>query len=182
MKADPPLLKPSEALNRLQPDTIENGNSKTKSSAVEQTRYGFELGAIGLLTPPDMVCEVMDIQQIFPLPNAPAWLTGLINLRGNLVPVVNLSSLLGIEDNTDTINTVQNDYNMLVIGSDVKAAAVIIIGLPQPVSTERHEAELPPIANTAKQFVINAYSYQQRIWIDLDLEPYLISLSKQLVA
>ncbi len=182
MNTDPPLLKPSEALTRLQPDSIEDNNSEVKSSVFEQIRYGFKLGAIGLLTPPGMVCEVMQMQQIFPVPNAPAWLSGLINLRGNLVPVVNLSGLLGIEDNDETKNTLHSELNMLVIGSDVKAVAVIIKGLPQPVSTERHESELPPIADMAKQFVINAYSYRQRIWIDIDLEPYLMSLSKPLAA
>ena len=86
MNSDPPLLKPSEALNRLQPKSIESGDSETKSKAraFETIRYGFELGAIGVLTPSGMVCEVMDVQRIFHLPNAPAWLSGLINLRGNL--------------------------------------------------------------------------------------------------
>ncbi len=184
MNSDPPLLKPSEALNRLQPKSIESGDSETKSKAraFETIRYGFELGAIGVLTPSGMVCEVMDVQRIFHLPNAPAWLSGLINLRGNLVPVVDLGGLLRIEDNAQTKNNTQSNFNMLVIGSDVKAVAAIIKGLPQPVITQRFETELPPITELAKQFVINAYSYQQRIWIDLDLENYLMSLSKQQAA
>jgi chemotaxis signal transduction protein len=179
-EAEPQLLKPSEALTRLEPEAIED--SVAKSGTFEQVRYGFELGPIGVLTPLGMVCEVMDIQRIYLLPNAPTWLSGLINLRGNLVPVFDLGELLRIKDKADAKNNDPADFNMLVIGNDDKAVALIIKGLPQPVSTERLEPELPPITDIAKKFVINAYSYQQRIWIDLDLETYLMSLRDQLAA
>ncbi|MEE9302818.1 MAG: chemotaxis protein CheW [Thiotrichaceae bacterium] len=180
LKAEPPLLKPSEALNRLQLQSIEE--PVEKSATFEQIRYGFELGAIGVLTPLGMVCEIMDLQRIYLLPNAPAWLSGLINLRGNLVPVFDLGGLLGIKDEAETKDNISANFNMLVIGSDTKTVAVIIKGLPQPIPTKRHETELPPITDSAKKFVINAYSFQQRVWIDLDLETYLMSLHSQRAA
>lgn len=177
VKVESPLLKPSEALTRLQPQTIED--SEIESSTFEQLRYGFELGAIGVLTPLGMVCEVIDMQRIYLLPNAPSGLLGLINLRGNLVPVFNLGELLRVNDSTETEGDEQDDFYMFVLGSDVKAMAFITKVLPRPVSTEQHEPELPPIADDAKNFIINTYSFQQRIWIDFDLEAYLLFLRNQ---
>lgn len=180
LKVEPPLLKPSEALTRLKPQAFEA--SEAEERIFEQVRYGFELGAIGVLIPVGMVCEVMDAQRVYLLPNAPAWILGLVNLRGNLIPAFDLAGLLRVEDTTDAKNSDQPDLNMLVIGSDVKAVAITIKGLPQPVPTERREPELPPIAESAKTFVINAYSHQKRVWIDLDLEAYLMSLRRQRLA
>jgi len=174
------LLKPSEALTRLQLESIED--SVAESMVFEQIRYGFELGAIGLLTPIGVACEVMSIPRIYPLPNASTSLLGLINMRSNLVPVFDLVELLNIRGASDSETTTQSDSNLFVIGSGEKAVALIIKGLPQTVLTEIQETELPPIVDDAKKFVINAYNYQQRIWIDLDLEAYLMSLRSQLAA
>jgi chemotaxis signal transduction protein len=174
------LLTPSEALSKLQSEDIEKAT--TQSVAFEQLRYGFVLGAIGVLTPADMISEVLDIQRIYTLPNTANWMQGLINLRGNLVPVFDLSKLLNITDNTKTQDDTQIQQNMLIIGSGKQAFALIIDGLPQPITAERIETELPPIADYAKSFVFKSYSFQHRIWIDLDLENYLLSLRNQLAA
>jgi len=180
VKVDAQLLKPSEALTRLQPQTIEG--TKEEGDTFEQIRYGFELDSIGILIPSGMVCEVIDMQRVFLLPNAPAELSGLINLRGNLVPVFDLSRLMHVqEDNAENKDNNQDLY-MIIIGSDVKAMAFIINTLPQPIPTEQYEPELPPIAEKVRKFVVNAYSFQQRIWIDLDLEAFLVSLHSQQVA
>ena len=181
VKVEPQLLKPSEALTRLQPQTIEG--AREEGSTFEQIRYGFELGPIGIFIPSGMVCEVIDMQRIFLLPNAPKELSGLINLRGNLVPVFDLSRLLRVqEENTEGKDKYQDNLYMLIIGSDVKAMAFVIKALPQPIPTEQHEPELPPIAEYARKFVINAYSFQHRTWIDLDLEAFLVSLHSQQAA
>lgn len=174
------LLEPSEALSHLKVESIQD--SMEKGETYEQIRYGFTLGAIGLLTPPNMICEILEeLPQIYLLPNTAAWFEGLINLRGNLVPVFDIGRLLEVKGHAAN-DANKSKKNMLVIGSGEKAVAFIIDGLPQPVTAEREETDLPPIAEYSKSFVIKAYSFQERIWVDLDLETYLMSLHSRLAA
>lgn len=171
---------PSTALTTLQIQAIED--SRAKSAAFEYVRYGFLLGAIGVLTPVGMTSEILDLQRIYLLPNTASWMQGLINLRGSLVPVIDLGDLLNVRGNTTDKEHSKTERNLLVIGGGEQAFAIIIDGLPQPVTADRQETSLPPIADYAKDFVIRSYSFQQRIWIDLDLETYLVSLRGQLAA
>ena len=46
----------------------------------------------------DIVEEITNNQNSTNVPNAPNWVEGLINLRGNVVTLVNLSKLLGQEE------------------------------------------------------------------------------------
>jgi purine-binding chemotaxis protein CheW len=49
--------------------------------------------------PVDSVSEVAEYGTVAPLPGAPASVLGVRNLRGNVLPVVDLASVFGIERN-----------------------------------------------------------------------------------
>jgi purine-binding chemotaxis protein CheW len=51
------------------------------------------------------VREILDLRAVAPLPNAPAHLMGLIDLRGGTVPVVDLRRLLALPPAPDTPQT-----------------------------------------------------------------------------
>ena len=67
------------------------------------------------------VTSILEMQQITTVPNCPAYMKGIINLRGTVLPVLELRILLGIATNLITSNTcilvldlVQNGENMHV--------------------------------------------------------------------
>src|SRR5437867_10415360 len=60
----------------------------------------FALGREQYALPADQVHEVRPLGLLTRLPGTPAFLAGLINVRGRIVPVVDLRPLLGL--NTDT--------------------------------------------------------------------------------
>ena len=51
-----------------------------------------------------LVCEVLTLQDLTPVPCTPAWLAGVINLRGRIVAVLDLRQFFGLPDQgiTDT--------------------------------------------------------------------------------
>src|SRR5712691_130838 len=63
----------------------------------------FAMGREMYALPADQVREVRPLGWLTPLPGTPAFLAGLINVRGRIVPVVDLRSLLGL--NTDGPST-----------------------------------------------------------------------------
>lgn len=65
----------------------------------------FALGETLYGIPVDRVQEILDIRPVALMPNAPAYLLGIIDLRGDNVPVVDMRSLLGLASADDTPQT-----------------------------------------------------------------------------
>lgn len=59
---------------------------------------GHEVFAIGV----DAVREILDLQPMAALPNAPPFLMGIIDVRGEAVPVISLRRKLGLADDVST--------------------------------------------------------------------------------
>lgn len=55
--------------------------------------------------PVERVQEILEMQPISRMPNAPAWFLGMIDVRGQGVPVIDLRMKLGLEAASDTVNT-----------------------------------------------------------------------------
>lgn len=53
----------------------------------------------------DVVREILDYTSITRIPQAPAFMLGVVNVRGTAVPVVDLAQRLGLGDVQRTINT-----------------------------------------------------------------------------
>jgi len=51
------------------------------------------------------VREVLDYTRITKVPQTPNYMKGVINLRGSVVPVVDLNNKFGIKETTQTVNT-----------------------------------------------------------------------------
>jgi purine-binding chemotaxis protein CheW len=51
------------------------------------------------------VAEVLRMVAVTPMPEAPAWLCGVINLRGRIIPVIDLRRRLGLPPNPPGLNT-----------------------------------------------------------------------------
>jgi purine-binding chemotaxis protein CheW len=46
--------------------------------------------------PVETVLEILDMRELFRVPDAPAWLAGLLDVRGRGVPVIDLRAKLGL--------------------------------------------------------------------------------------
>lgn len=58
----------------------------------------FSLNEKLFAIPTNKVSEITKSMPLIKVPNAPDWIEGLINLRGNVVTLINLSKILFIED------------------------------------------------------------------------------------
>lgn len=63
----------------------------------------FRLGSEYFATETEKIQNISDMMQITKVPTAPSHILGLINLRGSIKPLVNISMLLNVEaDNNDS--------------------------------------------------------------------------------
>ncbi len=94
-----------------------------------------------------LVSEIIRLEKITSTPNAPAYVEGIINIRGEIVPAVNLHVLFNIQANEWTENnrvivveTKENKFGIIVDGvSEVrKISADMIKPVPPGISVDQH--------------------------------------------
>jgi twitching motility protein PilI len=136
---------------------------------------GIHIAELGLLVSKDTYCEVLDKIHVNALPNVHPWLSGIINLRGNLIPVFDLFLMLeeGTADN--------KKRRLMVIGQGEKAAALWIDGFPEIKDSECLQSlnELPVLPQLLQRFVASGYREKGQVWIDFKFEELFKALGRQ---
>lgn len=102
-------------------------------------RLGDEMFAINVFK----AREVLDVSHITRVPTAPAYLRGVVNVRGNAIPVVDLRRKFGLPDAADTLNT-----RIIVMELSIDGEQAVAGGLADSVhevlELEPHEINDPP--------------------------------------
>jgi twitching motility protein PilI len=129
---------------------------------------------MGLLVPAGVISEVVDGFAVHAMPNAASWFPGLVNLRGNLIPVFDLQALIG--PRTETFG------RLLVIDRGDRAAAIPVDALPTPVDPQHRSSHVPPVPSQIEPFVRRAYLDQNEIWLELDFLALFQSLGTRVGA
>jgi twitching motility protein PilI len=161
-------LSPVQALTHYIPSAELCPLAKSRETFKRGTecvsRYGFRIGNIGFLLAPEKLSEVVGDVRIHPIPTTPIWFSGLINLRGNLVPIFDLGELFGIDKKEG------KRLNLLVVDRGPKAIGVPIEGLPHTVPTARRLGQLPPLPPILQDLARVAYVHEKNIWLEFDFE------------
>jgi len=158
-----PWLSPHEALNRQ--FSRQAGEMTRAVAQIEFTRrLGFRIGNIGLLITEHSTSELSDMLAICSVPNTATWLVGIINLRGNLVPVFDLNGLLRIAQGSERTKM------LLILGEGESAGAIIIYDYPRHVTlTGEDKLEtLPPLPDILSPFATAGYEKEGQLWFNFD--------------
>ncbi len=75
------------------------------TTVVERTLAVFELGSEAYAVDTHVVREIARMQAIAPVPNTPGYLDGVTNLRGRIIPVVDLRMRFSMPAATHTSKT-----------------------------------------------------------------------------
>jgi len=165
------LLSPTAALTRF---SANPGKLEVYHTVSEhRQRYGFCIGGMGFLLATDETVEVVEFVSACPIPNTPLWFKGMINVRGNLVPVIELKLLLDIE-----VNNLAKW--ILIVGEGNKTVGIGIDILPHVVDTENEVDELPPLPEIIQKHVSTAVLHEKDIWLDMNYEELFADLFMKL--
>jgi len=66
----------------------------------------FNIGEDMYAIPVDLLTEIIISQNIFPVPTSPSHVLGVINLRGNIVPIVDIRETLSISQGRTTTSQI----------------------------------------------------------------------------
>jgi len=137
-----------------------------------ETRYGYTISNMNFLVPRDTVSEIIQDTNVFNLPNAPAWVDGLINLRGNIIPVMNLDKLLKNFNNEKTTNIL-----VLNNSDENESIAVIINELPVSLELNGSETTTKKYPAELQEFIANGFSQNNSDWVEFDLQKLFKTLA-----
>ena len=168
------------------------GQQQASSSASEsvearsaQSCQGVRIGKVGLMLSYEDSSELTEVPELYYLPNSPAWVKGLANLHGNLIPVLDVAEYLGIEAQTDhsAVHMPARAKNMLmVLGHGAEAAGVLVDGIPQRLTPlKRHKTDTDTAPELLLPHLRGAYFIDNQLWFDLDCSSLLTTLEQEMM-
>jgi len=124
------------------------------------------------------VQEIIKIISITKVPNSPYFVEGIINLRGKVIPIIDLRKRLGLERIAHT-----NDTRIIVVELENKIVGFIVDAVYEVLRISRSITEVPPelVTGINSEYITAVGKLDDRILILLDLEKILsINEKKQL--
>lgn len=164
-------ISPTDALNRFQPP---DGFVATAVEAEErQLRYGFRIADLALLLQAGTGSEIVPMMPQATIPHGPAWLRGMFNLRGNLVPVCDLRGVLDVPPAVSNVKPM-----ILVLDKGVRAVGFVIDGYPVALRALRRANQIPNLPEPLAQHVSAAFSTSDEVWLEFDHRAFLENAGK----
>jgi len=142
----------------------------TANEPYAPTRYGVCVAGLRLLIPVGAACEVVASIEVYEVPNTAPWFAGLVNLRGNLVPVFDLVVEAG--------HAAVPGRPLLVLNRGADAVALPVDRLPQVVGAPVEIAVPAGLPATIAPHVRAAYADHDAVWLDVALDALFESLGR----
>ena len=170
------LLSPSAALDEESLVSSADAGQGTAPGQGTTEWLGVRVGQIGLLLPVTAARELLDPPPAARLPHTPAWFTGLANVRGALVPMVDTARALDVERDSNA-----RRY-LLIFNQGDETIGLIVDGLPRRQAFEGRERTngLPPHPALLDGHLAGAYDRDGLLWFELDLDGFFRTLGTRI--
>ena len=128
---------------------------------------GFQLGGVRLVSPMGEVNELMQIPKIATLPGVKPWVLGISNIRGQLVPIIDLHGFLGLE------TTLPASHSRVVVVEDDEMMAGFLVeqslGI-QHFVLSNFEPPGSDVPQALAPYVKGEYRHGGRVFYELQLK------------
>ena len=152
--------------------TTESAQSTEKEQLRQLVGFtiGNELFGVDIL----MVQEIIKSTPITPVPNSPDFIEGVINLRGNIIPVIDLRKRLNIKKPADMP---QKDIWILILNVADRVTGFIVDSVTEVLKIHASTIEPPPdlvVAGLQSQYILGVCKIEQQLLILLDFNRILL--------
>lgn len=122
---------------------------------------GFRLGRHYFVAAMEEITEILRVPAFTRLPNVKPWVQGVANVRGRLIPVVDLDSFF----ETPSQESMRN-RRILVIDQQDQTDGLIVDGVEgmQYFPVDDFVAEVPDLPATIQPYVRGHYQRDDRVW------------------
>lgn len=122
---------------------------------------GFQLGGVRLVAPLGEVAEILKVPRVTALPRVKAWVLGVANVRGRLIPVIDLHRFLNL---TATVARLQ--WRVLVVEDGDLIAGLLVeqsLGMLH-FTQDSFESGVPEGLDALSAYVKGAYRQGGRVF------------------
>ena len=140
------------------------------ASATRREMISFKVGAQEFCVDITSIREIRGWTPATPIPQAPPWVCGVINLRGTVMPVMDLSLRLGF-------GAIEAQARSVIIVAEVHGGliGVLVDAVCETFTLDASALQAPPLAtgDAAGQFVSAIASIDERLVAVLNLSAIL---------
>jgi len=122
------------------------------------------------------VLEIIRMQTITKVPDVPSFVEGIINLRGTVIPIIDLKKRLNMK-----LTSYDDNTRIIIIKINEKSVGFIVDSVTEVLHVEPESIKEAPdiIAGIGKEYIESVISYDDRLIINLDLEKILTEKEKK---
>lgn len=120
----------------------------------------FRLGSEYFATETEKIQNISDMMQITKVPTAPEHIKGLINLRGSIKPLVDISMLLNIK-------TEGNQENIIILKLDEEEIGIAVDEVVEVIEID--DTTLQTVANDGKEHIRGVIEFNDYLLTVIDI-------------
>ena len=132
--------------------------------------YGVDIGSVR---------EIIRMQEITKVPRAPDFVEGVINLRGRVIPVIDLRKRFGFDATEMT-----KDTRIVVVDIGGQDIGVVVDAVTEVLrlSADKVEPASSVITTVDSEYLLGIAKLEERLIILLDLQQALSAMEKRSIA
>lgn len=141
-----------------------------ESTRSEWQGIGYQVGGVRLVSRMGEIDEILNLPKFAPLPVVKSWVLGVTNVRGRLMPVIDLHDYLGM---TKTLP--KSLWRVLVVSDDDLVAGLLVeqsLGI-QHFLEESFEETTAEGIEPLKPYVRGAFRHGGRLFYETNLKSIL---------
>jgi purine-binding chemotaxis protein CheW len=122
------------------------------------------------------VKEISEYKQSVKIPNTPKFVDGIINLRGDITPIINLKKRFNLDE-----ASIDSDTRIIVINIKSRQVGFVVDEASQVIRLSEEDIEPAPelVAGVDKKYITGVGKLKDRIVLLLNLEEVLSEDEKE---
>lgn len=152
-----------QSVESIEKEDIEHVDIEEETTTLVTFRLGNGEYAIDIM----QAKEIIKMEKITLIPNAPYFVEGVINLRGNIIPIIDLKKRFNLEKSEGNKNT-----GIIIVKIEDVDMGIIIDSISKVVSMVNSDIQPPPsmLQGIGQRYIKGVGKMEDKLLVVLDLD------------
>ncbi len=152
-----------QSVESIEKEDVEHVDIEEETTTLVTFRLGNGEYAIDIM----QAKEIIKMEKITLIPNAPYFVEGVINLRGNIIPIIDLKKRFNLEKSEGNKNT-----GIIIVKIEDVDMGIIIDSISKVVSMVNSDIQPPPsmLQGIGQRYIKGVGKMENKLLVVLDLD------------